>query len=516
LSWLVASDTQSRTKSRLNKTGIFSQPIVSEQISEFLDSTRLLFDLQQGSKIAESLSGCLEPEPIARRVTDGLVEKFSCAFARLWLVEPDRTMLRLVASSGMYTHIDGSFARVPMGAFKVGKIAQNQIPFLSNHLAEETWVKDRDWAITHGIRGFAGYPLAAAGNVVGVLAVFTQQAMAPEFLEVLQGLCATVTIALEMALRYQQSQSRHFHTQSTSSHYTALSEQLANVLNATRLILVGTERALTTPLTCLFLQAAEALSPMQCIYGRLSYGSEFISLEAIISAQEQTEEMVAAFGDVHFVASFLGGTLQIHAGANQKVMQVLLTVPYPHCGLGPRLRIHCRSSVLQMAFTHLAYLAGLTVCPMPTEAYGADATQFPLRVIAPANLPLLTDDLDLDQTADSILWIATDQQSVPRQVKAKLDLAISPGQLRSAVEAVFRGETWGVEPHPEAEPQILSDRERQIIALLAQGLRDRDIANHLIISESTVKFHIKNVLAKLNVRTRYQALHHVIVKGWLR
>ena len=103
----------------------------------------------------QGVSGCLEPNVIACRVTDALVEQFDCAFTRIWLIEPDQTMLRLVASSGMYTHIDGSFARVPVGAYKVGKIAQNRVPFLSNHLADETWVKDRDWAIANHIQGFA-------------------------------------------------------------------------------------------------------------------------------------------------------------------------------------------------------------------------------------------------------------------------------------------------------------------------------------------------------------------------
>ncbi|MGV0023981.1 GAF domain-containing protein [Phormidesmis priestleyi] len=213
---------------------------MSELNSGFLDSTRLLFELQQGNEIAQSLSGCLEPETIARQVTDGLVEKFGCTFARIWIVEPDRTLLRLVALSGAYTRLDGAFARVPMGAFKVGKIAQHCIPFLSNQLAEESWVKDREWAIAHKIRGFAGYPLAANGHVVGVLAVFSQQIMQPEFLEVLQGLCTTVTVALENALRYQQEKQRI----PQSSAHVPLSEQLSDLLQNTRLMLVGTERSL--------------------------------------------------------------------------------------------------------------------------------------------------------------------------------------------------------------------------------------------------------------------------------
>jgi len=53
------------------------------------------------------------------------------------------------------------------------------------------------------------------------------------------------------------------------------------------------------------------------------------------------------------------------------------------------------------------------------------------------------------------------------------------------------------------------------LRLLADGLRDRDIANHLFISESTVKFHTNNVLAKLKARTRFQALHQVMKQGWI-
>ena len=130
--------------------------------SGLLDSTRILFDLQQVNEIAQNFSGCLELTEIARKATESLVERFDCAFARLWLVESDRTMLKLIASAGMYSHTNGSFARVPMGAYKVGKIAQNRVSFLSNNLAAEPWVGNREWAIANNIRGFAGYPLTRA------------------------------------------------------------------------------------------------------------------------------------------------------------------------------------------------------------------------------------------------------------------------------------------------------------------------------------------------------------------
>lgn len=471
---------------------------VVELTFEFLDATRLMLGLQQGNEIARSLSGCLEPEALARRVTDGLVEKFGCAFARIWLVEADRAALRLVASSGMYTRLDGSFSRVPMGAFKVGKIAQHGIPFLSNQLAEESWVRDREWAIAQGICGFAGYPLVAAGKVVGVLAAFSQQPMQPEFLEVLQGLCTTVTIALENALQSQQ-QKQFQQSASTATERLPLSEQIATLLGSVRLTLVGTERPLTTAVTYLFLRTAEALSSMPCLYCRLTYGTAQIALEAMIvsaaDAQPQRENIVSAFGDLLLTAACLGGNLTLQTDANPDIVQVLLTIPYPSCAIGWRLRIRCRSSVLQMAFTHLAYLAGLTVCPL-TET----------------TAPLLTDNpRDLPPGA-AVLWITSHLHTLPRAVKAIVDLSIAPAQLREAVAAVAQGETWGLPIDAAIQAQPLTDREQEILTLLAQGLRDRDIANQLHISDRTVKFHISNTLAKLKARTRCQALHQFVTR----
>jgi DNA-binding CsgD family transcriptional regulator len=65
------------------------------------------------------------------------------------------------------------------------------------------------------------------------------------------------------------------------------------------------------------------------------------------------------------------------------------------------------------------------------------------------------------------------------------------------------------------ESNPLSERELEMMQLLTQGLRDRDIAQQLVISESTVKFHINNILAKLNARTRFQALHIAMANGWI-
>jgi len=54
--------------------------------------------------------------------------------------------------------------------------------------------------------------------------------------------------------------------------------------------------------------------------------------------------------------------------------------------------------------------------------------------------------------------------------------------------------------------QTLTDRERQLLVLLANGTSNKDVANRMFVSENTVKFHLKNIYAKLAVTSRVRAI----------
>jgi len=492
---------------------------------ESLNSNRLLFDLHQIAQIAQTFSGCLEPEVIAHQLTEGLIQKFGIALARVWLLEANEQFLKLVASSGMYSHTNGGFSRVPLGAYKVGKIAQNRISFLSNNLAEESWVGNREWAIANHIRGFVGYPLMIRGRVLGVLANFSREPLAPEFLEILQTLCTMTSLALDTALQYQQEKQ----VWSSSSIFPAfsrlpLSEQLATILSSTRITLVGAERSLSLPITYVFLQTAEILNQFGCAYCCLSYQRDNVSLEAIVPAndlavpsqvQPQTQHIDSIFGELFPIISCLGGLLSKQFLDTQRSIQLSLSIPYPSVKTSQHIRIKCKSPVLQTAFTHLAFLAGLTVINNIEFLSGTFLETVLENIENPdSQIPLLTDDISAVHRTKYVIWIQQANHPMPSGVQAKIDLEIAPEQLYEVVNAVMRGESWGLEANKDLLP-LLSERELEIMQLLAKGLRDRAIAKQLVISESTVKFHINNTLAKLKAKTRLQALHIAIVNDWI-
>jgi two-component system nitrate/nitrite response regulator NarL len=64
-----------------------------------------------------------------------------------------------------------------------------------------------------------------------------------------------------------------------------------------------------------------------------------------------------------------------------------------------------------------------------------------------------------------------------------------------------------------AEKDKLSPREREILAFLAKGASNKEIARHLDLAESTVKIHVQHILRKLNLSSRVQAAVYAVEAG---
>ena len=131
-----------------------------------------------------------------QRCTEAMVHHLHAAFARIWTLVPDENFLVLQASAGLYTHLNGSHARISPGTLKIGRIAQERHPYLTNDVLNDPHISDREWATNTGMISFAGYPLLVEDQVVGVMALFSQELLMEETLDAL----ATVAHAIAQGI----------------------------------------------------------------------------------------------------------------------------------------------------------------------------------------------------------------------------------------------------------------------------------------------------------------------------
>ncbi len=129
--------------------------------------------------------------------TEFLVRHLDVAFARIWTLNHTEKVLELKASSGMYTHLDGPHSRVPLGQFKIGLIAQERKPHLTNTVIGDPRVPDQAWAKEKGMVAFAGYPLIVEKRVVGVLALFSQKVISKPTFHALGSVANKIGLAID-------------------------------------------------------------------------------------------------------------------------------------------------------------------------------------------------------------------------------------------------------------------------------------------------------------------------------
>ncbi len=120
-----------------------------------------------------------------RLSAQALVDHLDAAFARIWTLNESENILELRASAGMYTHINGAHSRVPVGKYKIGQIAQERTPHLTNSVIGDPRVHDQEWARQESMVSFAEYPLIVKDQLVGVLAMFSKRALPDAALDAL-------------------------------------------------------------------------------------------------------------------------------------------------------------------------------------------------------------------------------------------------------------------------------------------------------------------------------------------
>ncbi len=109
----------------------------------------------------------------------------------------------------------------------------------------------------------------------------------------------------------------------------------------------------------------------------------------------------------------------------------------------------------------------------------------------------LLKDLPIDEVASSIRAVQAGQPLISPSLASRL--------LTEFAAVAKRGETAQAPPSPR-----LTGREMEVLRLVARGMNNRDIARSLFISENTVKNHVRNILEKLQLHSRMEAVVYAV------
>lgn len=149
--------------------------------------------------VARALGGHSGLDVMLQDCAEAIVDRVNAAFARVWTLDAVGKTLVLCASAGLYTHLDGGHSSVPVGSFKIGRIAQRREPHLSNDVVNDPELSDPQWARREEMVSFAGYPLLVGEQLVGVLGLFARRPLEDSVLGLLEAVADAIALGIRRA-----------------------------------------------------------------------------------------------------------------------------------------------------------------------------------------------------------------------------------------------------------------------------------------------------------------------------
>ncbi|MGK3969889.1 PAS domain S-box protein [Sorangium sp. So ce118] len=149
------------------------------------------------AEVSAALSHPGTMKELVQRCAEAIRGHLDAAFARIWLLDERAQVLELCASAGMYTHLDGGHSRIPVGSYKIGRIAEERRPHLTNDVPSDPQVSEKEWARREGMVSFAGYPLLVEDRLIGVMAMFARSPLHGRVLDALGTIADMVAQGIE-------------------------------------------------------------------------------------------------------------------------------------------------------------------------------------------------------------------------------------------------------------------------------------------------------------------------------
>ncbi len=126
--------------------------------------------------VSQALAGSDDIDTVLQSCAEAMVRHAPAAFARIWVLDEAEDIYRLRASAGLYTRLNGSYARIPADWIRrKSKDFPVYEPGMAIDLLRTHRVREPAWAAAQGLTAWASHPLVARGHVVGFMVMFARQ-----------------------------------------------------------------------------------------------------------------------------------------------------------------------------------------------------------------------------------------------------------------------------------------------------------------------------------------------------
>jgi len=147
------------------------------------------------AEVGAAVAGSAALDGMLQRCADAIARQLQVPCAGIWVLSDEHVLVLRARGGGC--QLSGTHERVAVGSYKVGWIARERRPHLSNQLQTDPLTTDPGWARRSRLTAFAGYPLVVEERLAGVVAVYADRTLAQQELDAMSGVADMIATGIE-------------------------------------------------------------------------------------------------------------------------------------------------------------------------------------------------------------------------------------------------------------------------------------------------------------------------------